>query len=255
MLFRRKMYTIKPEMLETFNHFFHTYLLPNQLTHGARLIGRWVNLDKTEIMAMWGYRDREDFERVDQAIRASELHETAQNFRKTLPPLFETSSEDFMEWTGDYSTPRYVVAVSAFIQNEAGEVLLVRNGHRSDTYEMPGGRVEPGESLKKAVAREVFEETGIHAEIGDMVGVYQNVTSGVFCIVYAGKVVAGTPTPQPGETIDVQFVELNETNINEWVTREQFATRIHDAMKPGNVAYESYETKPYRLLERVDSKE
>jgi hypothetical protein len=171
--------------------------LPNQLTHGARLIGRWVNADKTEIMAMWGYRDMEDFERVDQAIRASELHVTAQTFRKTLPALFETSSEDFMEWTGDYSISRYVVAVSGFIQNEAGEVLLVRNEHRSDTYEMPGGRVEPGESLQQAVAREVFEETGIRAEIGNILGVYQNVTSGVFCIVYGGKVIEGKPTLNP----------------------------------------------------------
>jgi 8-oxo-dGTP diphosphatase len=252
MFYRRKQYKIQPEMYDTFNHFFHTYLLPNQLTHGASLVGRWVNESKTEILAMWAYQNRAHFERVDAAIRESEHHKTAQSFRKTLPPLFETSSEDFMESTGDYSSSRYVVAVSGFIQNEAGEVLLVRNHHRSDTYEMPGGRVEPGESLKEAAAREVLEETGIHAEIGDMVGVYQNVTNGVFCIVYSGTWIAGTPTPQPGETMDVQFVGLDETNVSEWVTREQFATRIFDAMKPGKVAYESYEVRPYRLLERAE---
>lgn len=254
MQYRRKTYTIKPEMYDTFNHFFHTYLLPNQMTCGARLVGRWVNETKSEIMAIWAYRDRADFERVDAAIRQSELHQTAQSFRKNLPPLFEKSSEDFMESTGDYATPSYVVAVTGFIQNGAGEVLLVRNYHRSDTYEMPGGRVEPGESLQEAVAREVLEETGIRAEIGDMVGVYQNVTSGVFCIVYSGKWLAGTPTPRLGETMNVQFVELNETNVGEWVTREHFAIRIHDAMKKGNVAYESYEVRPYRLLERVERK-
>jgi 8-oxo-dGTP diphosphatase len=251
MLFRRKSYTINPDMFDTFNHFFHTYLLPNQLTHGASLVGRWVNESKTEIMAMWAYRDRTDFERVDAAIRESELHQTAQNYRQTLPSLFETSSEDFMESTGNYSTSSYIVAVSGFIQNETGQVLLVRNEHRSNTYEMPGGRVEPGESMKDAVAREVLEETGIHAEIGDMVGVYQNVTTGVLCLVYRGKWISGSPTPNPGETIDAQFVELNETNVIDWVTREHFATRVYDAMNQGNVAYESYEVRPYRLLERV----
>jgi 8-oxo-dGTP diphosphatase len=251
MLFRRKSYTINPDMFDTFNHFFHTYLLPNQLTHGASLVGRWVNESKTEIMAMWAYRDRTDFERVDAAIRESELHQTAQNYRQTLPSLFETSSEDFMESTGNYSTSPYIVAVSGFIQNETGQVLLVRNEHRSNTYEMPGGRVEPGESMKDAVAREVLEETGIHAEIGDMVGVYQNVTTGVLCLVYRGKWISGSPTPNPGETIDAQFVELNETNVIDWVTREHFATRVYDAMNKGNVAYESYEVRPYRLLERV----
>lgn len=251
MLFRRKSYTINPDMFDTFNHFFHTYLLPNQLTHGASLVGRWVNESKTEIMAMWAYRDRADFERVDAAIRESEHHQTAQNYRQTLPSLFETSSEDFMESTGNYSTTPYIVAVSGFIQNETGQVLLVRNEHRSSTYEMPGGRVEPGESMKDAIAREVLEETGIHAEIGDMVGVYQNVTTGVLCLVYRGKWISGIPTPNPGETIDAQFVELNETNVADWITRKHFATRVFDAMNQGNVAYESYEVRPYRLLERV----
>ena len=238
-------------MYDTFNHFFHTFLLPNQLTHGASLVGCWINESRTEIMAMWAYRDRADFERVDAAIRESELHQTAQNYRKTLPSLFETSSEDFMESTGNYSTSPYIVAVSGFIQNETGQVLLVRNEHRSNTYEMPGGRVEPGESMKDAVAREVLEETGIHAEIGEMVGVYQNVTTGVLCLVYRGKWISGSPTPNPGETIDAQFVELNETNVADWITREHFATRVFDAMNQGNVAYESYEVRPYRLLERV----
>ncbi|MGB5946015.1 NUDIX hydrolase [Paenisporosarcina sp.] len=251
MLFRRKSYTIKPQMYDTFTHFFHTYLLPNQLTHGASLVGRWVNESKTEIMAMWAYRDRADFERVDAAIRESELHQTAQNYRQTLPPLFETSSEDFMESTGDYSTSTYVAAVSGFIQNEAGQVLLVRNEHRSNTYEMPGGQVEPGESMTVALAREVLEETGIIAEIGDLVGVYQNVTTGVLCLVYRGKWISGSPTPNPGETIDAQFVELNETNVIDWVTREHFASRVYDAMNQGSIAYESYEVRPYRLLERV----
>ncbi|PUB11425.1 NUDIX hydrolase [Paenisporosarcina sp. OV554] len=251
MLFRRKSYTINPDMYDTFNHFFHTFLLPNQLTHGASLVGRWVNESRTEIMAMWAYRDLADFEHVDAAIRESEHHQTAQNYRQTLPSLFENSSEDFMESTGNYSTSPYIVAVSGFIQNEAGQVLLVRNEHRSNTYEMPGGRVEPGESMKDAVAREVLEETGIHAEIGDMVGVYQNVTTGVLCLVYRGKWISGSATPNPGETIDAQFVELNETNVADWITREHFATRVFDAMNQGNVAYESYEVRPYRLLERV----
>jgi len=89
-------------MYETFTHFFHTYLLPNQLTHGAELIGRWVNEQQTEIMAMWAYADRGHYETVDAAIRASNLHIEAQTYRKTLPPLFLTSNEEFFTSTGDY---------------------------------------------------------------------------------------------------------------------------------------------------------
>ncbi len=35
---------------------------------------------------------------------------------------------------------------------------------------MPGGRVEPGESLAAAVKREVFEETGLVVAVGAAVG-------------------------------------------------------------------------------------
>lgn len=112
MLYRRKIYQIESSLYETFTHFFHTYLLPNQLTHGAQLIGRWVNEQQTEIMAMWAYAA------VDAAIRASDLHKEAQAYRKTLPSLFLTSKEEFFISTGDYGKSTQTVAASGFIVNE-----------------------------------------------------------------------------------------------------------------------------------------
>ncbi|WP_245208743.1 hypothetical protein [Gottfriedia endophytica] len=52
MIYRRKTYKIKPEKLNEFNDFFHTYLYPKQITHGAKLVGRWVNEAKDEILAI-----------------------------------------------------------------------------------------------------------------------------------------------------------------------------------------------------------
>jgi len=51
------------------------------------------------------------------------------------------------------------------------EILLMR---RSDNgyWGLPGGYVEPGESVSDAVAREVFEETGVRIRPGRLVGVY-----------------------------------------------------------------------------------
>lgn len=53
-------------------------------------------------MAMWKYADRAYYEAIDAAIRDSELHVEAQTFRKTLPPLFLSSNEEFFISTGDY---------------------------------------------------------------------------------------------------------------------------------------------------------
>lgn len=55
----------------------------------------------------------------------------------------------------------------------AFEILLMQ---RSDNgqWGLPGGHVEPGESLVDAVAREVHEETGWRIAVGDLIGVYSD---------------------------------------------------------------------------------
>jgi 8-oxo-dGTP diphosphatase len=54
-----------------------------------------------------------------------------------------------------------VNAVSAVILDDERHVLLVRRGRPplEGVLTLPGGRVEPGESLATAIAREVLEET------------------------------------------------------------------------------------------------
>jgi mutator protein MutT len=68
---------------------------------------------------------------------------------------------------------RPIVGVGAVIVNDRGEVLLVRRGtpplHRE--WSIPGGKVERGETLRAALAREVREETGLDVEIGELIDV------------------------------------------------------------------------------------
>jgi 8-oxo-dGTP diphosphatase len=57
--------------------------------------------------------------------------------------------------------------------DELGEnVLMVKNkGENGSYYTLPGGAVEPGETLEEAAIREVKEETGLDVEIGDVFSV------------------------------------------------------------------------------------
>lgn len=67
-----------------------------------------------------------------------------------------------------------VLAVSALVI-DSGEILLVERGRgpRVGDWAIPGGRVEQGEMLAKAVEREVREETALTVEPGELVGINQ----------------------------------------------------------------------------------
>ncbi|GGY15163.1 hypothetical protein GCM10010358_78920 [Streptomyces minutiscleroticus] len=61
--------------------------------------------------------------------------------------------------------PHAAIEVGAVVLGEQG-VLLGR--HHRGTRELPGGTVEPGESLRETVVRELAEETGLRARPEDV---------------------------------------------------------------------------------------
>ncbi len=62
------------------------------------------------------------------------------------------------------------ILVAAAILERRGRILICQR-HHSDAYglqwEFPGGKVREGETLKAALARELQEELGIRAEVGE----------------------------------------------------------------------------------------
>lgn len=61
-----------------------------------------------------------------------------------------------------------VMASSAVICDGSGRVLLIKRGNEPDRgrWSVPGGCVDPGETLEDAAAREAREETGLEVSIG-----------------------------------------------------------------------------------------
>jgi ADP-ribose pyrophosphatase YjhB (NUDIX family) len=58
-----------------------------------------------------------------------------------------------------------------------GRVLLVRRAHPplQGEWSLPGGAVEPGETLTAATVREVFEETGLAVSVHSLVDVVDRI--------------------------------------------------------------------------------
>jgi len=65
---------------------------------------------------------------------------------------------------------RRVLVVAALIAR-GDEVLVARRkeaGERAGLWEFPGGKVEPGEGERAALARELREELGVRVQVGEL---------------------------------------------------------------------------------------
>jgi 8-oxo-dGTP diphosphatase len=95
------------------------------------------------------------------------------------------------------------VIVAAGIVIERGRVLLTQRktgAHLAGMWEFPGGKVEPAEDPKSALARELDEELGIDVEIGDIVDVafhrYEDADKAVLLLFYEATRRPGSAPPQ-----------------------------------------------------------
>lgn len=66
-----------------------------------------------------------------------------------------------------------VPSANVVVANDEGDILLIRRTD-NDNWALPGGAMDPGETLTQTAVREVEEETGIRCEVTGLVGVYTN---------------------------------------------------------------------------------
>ena len=92
MFYRMRIYESVRENLALFHDFFRSHLLPVQLRHGARLIGRWETEDG-RVVAVWEYDDRAAYERIEAAVRTDPDSLKARQTRAELPPLITAQEE------------------------------------------------------------------------------------------------------------------------------------------------------------------
>ena len=67
--------------------------------------------------------------------------------------------------SGEMVFPRIEPAVMALVTSRDGECVLLANNRQwhPNRFALIAGFVDPGENLEEAIAREVYEETGLHA--------------------------------------------------------------------------------------------
>jgi ADP-ribose pyrophosphatase YjhB (NUDIX family) len=111
---------------------------------------------------------------------------------------------------------RPTLAVGAVIV-EYGRLLLVQRSKppAAGKWAVPGGRVEPGESLPEAAAREVREETGLEVEVGEIAWRGESIGPGTppewhFAIVDFWANAVGGELEAGDDAVRVEWVPISE---------------------------------------------
>ena len=100
------------------------------------------------------------------------------------------------------------LVVAALVRDQAGQVLLTRR--RADQampllWELPGGKLEAGESPAEALAREIAEKLGARVEVGRIWDVvfHRYAEFDLLMLVYACRLEG---TPRAIEVAELAFV-------------------------------------------------
>ena len=93
------------------------------------------------------------------------------------------------------------------VVTQGGRVLLVQR-EDSGAWCLPGGAIEPGETLAQAAVREAREETGQEVRLNRLVGVYSRPRwqqGGSHDVVFAGEAAGGALVTATPESVDARF--------------------------------------------------
>ncbi|MFP5352424.1 MAG: NUDIX hydrolase [Actinomycetota bacterium] len=113
------------------------------------------------------------------------------------------------------------LAVGAVVVH-GGALLMVRRAQEpaKGLWSVPGGRLEKGEYLSAAVAREVREETGLDIEVGSLLGILEVVGDPHYVILDYIATVSERTEPVAGTDVsEARWIPLDEVSKLECTPR------------------------------------
>jgi ADP-ribose pyrophosphatase YjhB (NUDIX family) len=80
------------------------------------------------------------------------------------------------------------VSVMAWIENQFGEVLLLKQVRGNKLWTLPGGKVRPREPIQEALKREVAEEIGLKIQPVSLLALFDRPQKAVITFLYIARI-------------------------------------------------------------------
>ncbi|UUN28972.1 (deoxy)nucleoside triphosphate pyrophosphohydrolase [Streptomyces sp. FIT100] len=120
----------------------------------------------------------------------------------------------------DRVTARVVVAGAVYDQ---GRLLAARRSAPpalAGGWELPGGKLEPGETPEQALVRELREELGVEAEPVERVPGEWPLGPGYVLQVWTARLVSGEPRPLEDHD-ELRWLAADELDSVEWLPQDR----------------------------------
>lgn len=106
------------------------------------------------------------------------------------------------------------IAVGAVVVRDEKLLMVQRDRDPGrGLWSVPGGRLEAGEYLNAAVAREVKEETGLDVTVGELLGILEVVGDPHYVILDFIATASNDTAPRAGDDVShVRWVALDEVS-------------------------------------------
>jgi 8-oxo-dGTP diphosphatase len=86
------------------------------------------------------------------------------------------------------------VVAAVIVHGDDSVLACRRRPERGGLWEFPGGKIEPGESPRDALAREIFEELAVRIEVGDHIVTVEASDLGIRLSSYWARLIESGPT-------------------------------------------------------------
>lgn len=137
----------------------------------------------------------------------------------------------------DQQPPVHTVGVKGLVFNDKDEILLILHPRRG--WEMPGGKVELGESLPGALVREVQEESGVVVKVEKLVGIYSEIALNIHIMTFRCQFLEGEFQVRENESLDVGWFTTEAALVA--VDFEPNYDRLAAYLKqPEEIEYQAY---------------